>query len=148
MDGKQSKENDAVLLKWCFTLPQQPIWAGTIGPIHVLQLQDQLNSAWDNWVSCWSDWKPIRLYLTSLTWPWNCTVFTSLDKIWGFVLQSICLFSLKYLEIYPVNLPLSNVVGEEEGGCCSGPFSVESEDKVKKSLESVCCAFITLIHFS
>jgi len=46
-----------------------------------------------------------------------------------------------------MTLPLSNVVGEVEGGCCSGPFSVESEGKVKENLESVWSAFITWIYF-
>lgn len=32
-----------------------------------------------------------------------------------------------------MNVPLSAAIGEE-GGCCSGPFSVESEGKVKKKL--------------
>lgn len=50
-------------------------------------------------------------------------------------------------ETYHVGLPLSNVVSEEVRGCYSGLFSLESEGKVKKSLESVCCACITLIDF-
>lgn len=51
---------------------------------------------------------------------------------------------MKCLQTFHAKLPLSNTVGED-GGCCSGPFLVESEGKVKKIIEFVCllCFYYT-----